>query len=338
MTDIFLSYSHDDEERIKPLIEALKTEGWSVFWDRHIPTGKTWRTYIGEALDSSKCVIVAWSRNSITSKWVTEEADVGQKHGILVPIFIDDVEIPIGFRSIQTADLSNWQPDKDSQNFNNLIKDIHEVLKSSKSTTQNFSEQEPEPRDFEHKIWKNRQKTSKNRQSYKWVAFMIIVILTSFWAYQNWFSTSSNEVPVLSGLVFATKIEANGEALNPGTSFSQDITDLYAVFRADMAPPGMAVNVDNPIEGRYYSHMKVIDTTNISSFGWRWYFHGKEVNNYDQPVTINKNYWLKYSDYRGMGIFGGDFSPGAYTIAILLDGHTVMSSELMIHPAKTNEE
>jgi hypothetical protein len=51
-------------------------------------------------------VVVAWSRDSIDSAWVSEEADEGKKRGILVPCLLDAVESPIGFRSIQAADLS----------------------------------------------------------------------------------------------------------------------------------------------------------------------------------------------------------------------------------------
>ncbi len=47
MNDIFLSYASEDRERLRPLIAALGAEGWSVFWDRTIPTGKSWRQFIG---------------------------------------------------------------------------------------------------------------------------------------------------------------------------------------------------------------------------------------------------------------------------------------------------
>src|SRR5215471_16855523 len=105
MADLFISYAREDEARIRPFAYALEQQGWSVFWDRHIPAGQTWRSHIGQALIDARCVIVAWSRYSITSRWVAEEADEGLKHGMLVPVLLDSVEPPIGFRSIQAADL-----------------------------------------------------------------------------------------------------------------------------------------------------------------------------------------------------------------------------------------
>ena len=47
MSDIFISYASEDRERIQPLVRALEQAGWSVFWDRTIPAGKTWREVIG---------------------------------------------------------------------------------------------------------------------------------------------------------------------------------------------------------------------------------------------------------------------------------------------------
>ena len=67
MTDIFFSYAHEDETRIREFVRALEEKGWVIFWDRRIPAGKTWQSYIGQALSDTKCVIVAWSNHSINS-------------------------------------------------------------------------------------------------------------------------------------------------------------------------------------------------------------------------------------------------------------------------------
>ncbi len=117
MADIFVSYAREDETRIEPLARALTDHGWSVFWDRDIPAGQTWRSHIGNALAGVRCVIVAWSRHSIDSGWVSEEADVGRQRGVLVPVLLDAVDVPIGFRSIQAADLTDWTPGRTSPRF-----------------------------------------------------------------------------------------------------------------------------------------------------------------------------------------------------------------------------
>lgn len=128
MSDLFISYAREDQERIAALVKALEQRGLSVFWDFHIPAGETWRSYIGKSLTDAGCVLVAWSQNSVDSNWVSEEADDGKRRGILIPILLDPVEPPLGFRSIQTADLSGWQPDTPSPSFEKLIADIHVLL------------------------------------------------------------------------------------------------------------------------------------------------------------------------------------------------------------------
>ena len=70
MGDIFISYASEDRPRAQTLAEALAGQGWSTFWDRTIPTGKTWREVIGAALEEARCVVVLWSDESADSRWV----------------------------------------------------------------------------------------------------------------------------------------------------------------------------------------------------------------------------------------------------------------------------
>ena len=124
MADIFMSYAREDQARIRDLVSALEGQGWSVFWDRRIPAGKTWQSYIGQALGDAKCMIVAWSRDSIISDWVIEEANEAKKRGLLMPVLLDPVEPPLGFRGIQAADLTGWKPGSSSTQFDQLAQDI----------------------------------------------------------------------------------------------------------------------------------------------------------------------------------------------------------------------
>jgi len=77
--DIFISYAREDQPRVKPLVRLIEGQGWTVFWDLNIPAGETWRSWIVRHLDEARCVIVAWSANSIDSEWVQEEADEARR-------------------------------------------------------------------------------------------------------------------------------------------------------------------------------------------------------------------------------------------------------------------
>jgi hypothetical protein len=128
MTDIFVSYDDKDRERARAVVRALERRGWSAFWDRSIPVGKTWWQVIGRALKRAPCVVVLWSRTAVESSWVYEEADDGRKRGILIPILIDPVEPPIGFRSVQFVDLSRWDGSETFPAFQRLIADIEAMI------------------------------------------------------------------------------------------------------------------------------------------------------------------------------------------------------------------
>lgn len=128
MSDIFISYASEDRERIMPLVQALEDAGWSVFWDRTIPAGGTWRQEIGSEIESCRCMVVTWSTDSIESHWVQEEAEEGKSRDILVPVLIDDVSPPLGFRSIQAANLVEWDSTEPYPPFNRLLKDISNKL------------------------------------------------------------------------------------------------------------------------------------------------------------------------------------------------------------------
>jgi TIR domain-containing protein len=51
-TDVFVSYKAEDRARLKPLVDALEAEGFSVWWDTHIGGGAHWRE---DATPSSVC-------------------------------------------------------------------------------------------------------------------------------------------------------------------------------------------------------------------------------------------------------------------------------------------
>jgi hypothetical protein len=80
-----------------------------VWWDRTIPPGRQFDEVIEEQLAAAGCVVVLWSKASVASSWVKTEAADARDRRILVPILIEDVKLPLEFRRMQAADLSQWR-------------------------------------------------------------------------------------------------------------------------------------------------------------------------------------------------------------------------------------
>jgi hypothetical protein len=108
MADIFLSYARPDQARAKRIVDALVARGWDVWWDVKLTPGTRFRKRTAEQLAAARCVVVLWSKASITSDWVIDEAEDGRRRGVLVQALIEEVLPPHGFRQIQTAALSEW--------------------------------------------------------------------------------------------------------------------------------------------------------------------------------------------------------------------------------------
>ena len=124
MADIFLSYAREDETRARLLAQALESAGWSVWWDRRIPHGKDFNAYIQEQLDEARCIVVLWSKASVVSQFVRDEATEGLNDGRLVPVLLEIVKPPLGFRQRQTANLSDWDPGLSHDDFERLVHSI----------------------------------------------------------------------------------------------------------------------------------------------------------------------------------------------------------------------
>lgn len=128
MADIFLSYARVDLPRARQIERALEHRGWSVFWDRELLPGEGYRRAIEHELNQARCVIVLWSRDSIQSEWVIDEAESGKQRGRLVSVRIDDVEMPLGFRQLQAATLTGWTGDLEDAEFELLTRHLRACM------------------------------------------------------------------------------------------------------------------------------------------------------------------------------------------------------------------
>lgn len=124
MADVFISYASEDHDRAGMLANALSALGWAVWWDRKIITGQAFDHVIERELEAAKSVVVLWSRYSIASEWVKNEATAASERGVLVPAMIDNVKLPLEFRRKQTAELVGWKGNTSHSGFQALCEGI----------------------------------------------------------------------------------------------------------------------------------------------------------------------------------------------------------------------
>ena len=122
--DVFISYARADHSRAAELASVLETKGWSVWWDRDILPGRTFDDVIEEALSGARAVVVLWSAESVKSRWVRAEASAAAERDVLVPALIEPATIPLEFRRVEAADLTNWQGDPENPELQQLIETL----------------------------------------------------------------------------------------------------------------------------------------------------------------------------------------------------------------------
>jgi len=132
--DIFVSYKSEDRPRIRPLVNALEAEGFSVWWDVHIGGGANWHQTIEKHLESASCVIVSWTSASVGPEghFVRDEARRARGRGVYLPILLDAVLPPLGFGEIQALSLQDWNGDRSDSRFQAIINAVRRQISGGK--------------------------------------------------------------------------------------------------------------------------------------------------------------------------------------------------------------
>ncbi|NTV66802.1 MAG: toll/interleukin-1 receptor domain-containing protein [Chlorobaculum sp.] len=134
MSDIFISYAREDRPKAQQLAEVLERQGWSVWWDIAIPAGQKFGDVISEKLSQADVIVVLWSAISVKRDWVLDEAQIGKKRNILIPVFIESVDPPLGYGQIHAANLVGWNGSPSAPEFIRLVRDIERIAGSPKGS------------------------------------------------------------------------------------------------------------------------------------------------------------------------------------------------------------
>ncbi len=145
MADVFVSYARSDKARVAPLVAAIETQGWSVWWDPAITPGQEFDLQITAELKIASAVFVVWTPTSVGSRWVRGEARAGADRGVLVPVRFEGAELPIDFRAVHTTDLDEWSKDQRSPQVQEVLKALGTIIVRERASRQPVVDVVPAP-------------------------------------------------------------------------------------------------------------------------------------------------------------------------------------------------
>jgi hypothetical protein len=108
VADIFVSYKKTDATLIAPIVALLEASGWSVWLDQRLNVGDVWDTEIERQLRLARCVVVIWTKDSVQSNWVRNEAREALRLQRLMPVLLDVASPPLEFGHVQAANMNGW--------------------------------------------------------------------------------------------------------------------------------------------------------------------------------------------------------------------------------------
>ncbi|MEW8338493.1 MAG: SUMF1/EgtB/PvdO family nonheme iron enzyme [Candidatus Thiodiazotropha taylori] len=128
MSDIFISYKREEQDKARQLAAALEKQGWSVWWDPKLRAGERFDDVIQQALTDARCVISLLSPPALQSTYVMNETRYALRRNKLIPVVIESVELPFDLEGVHSPSLINWEGDESSGDYNNLLGDIAAIL------------------------------------------------------------------------------------------------------------------------------------------------------------------------------------------------------------------
>ncbi|QGM45264.1 PAN domain-containing protein [Methylocystis heyeri] len=125
MSDVFMSYAREDEQRVAPIVEKLAAFGLRLWPAGPAGNGGSWdESEVNERLREAKAVLVCWTSHSAHSVRVNGEASVAQSSAKLVSCLLEECKAPSQFQSNDAPDLSGWNGDAQHLGWRALIEKL----------------------------------------------------------------------------------------------------------------------------------------------------------------------------------------------------------------------
>jgi hypothetical protein len=125
-----LCYTKQDRGRAESVYGALQ-QCWTV---SRAPENSGLFSYflrtvtIEEDLNAASAVVVLWSPSSVRAKGVLNQAGIARERGILVPVTLQRVPLPLEYRDSPAIDLTTWDGKPFLQTMRPLLQAVHRLV------------------------------------------------------------------------------------------------------------------------------------------------------------------------------------------------------------------
>ena len=137
---VFISHNHRDKPIVTPLAAQLRMAGADVWLDSwEIRPGDSIIGKVSQALGIVDTVIVVWSTNTQTSRWVDREWETALGRSLagdsvrVIPIALDDTPIPTLLQPVMRVDATDGDTDRVAREVLGLNSQA-ELLKAMQQT------------------------------------------------------------------------------------------------------------------------------------------------------------------------------------------------------------
>jgi TolB-like protein/tetratricopeptide (TPR) repeat protein len=130
---------------VRGIADALAAAGYEVWWDTLIEGGAAFAREIEAQLEVAEAVIAIWSALSVGSDWVRDEAAHGRDRKRLLPVSLDGIEPPLGFRQYHAVDLSRWNGRPDAPEMEALLRNLASIVNEAAPGAPVFHPTPPPP-------------------------------------------------------------------------------------------------------------------------------------------------------------------------------------------------
>lgn len=131
---------------MRRLAEAVRREGYSVWWDDELPPHLSYSDVIAEEIGRAKAAIVVWSEQSAASEWVRAEADLARNQKKLIQTSIDSRMPPMPFNQLHFVSIGDWRGEDDHPGWRRVKESLAALCRGESAAARAYAFPSTPPR------------------------------------------------------------------------------------------------------------------------------------------------------------------------------------------------